>query len=110
MRDAGTDRGDEIATYLHDVPPDVAAEALENGRDQSGTPMAEPWPLERWPDVPTKYVLCRDDRFFPADWIRGVVHDRLAIVAGEIDGGHCPFLSRPKELADRLDDYRKETT
>ena len=110
VRDAGTNGGDEIATFLHDVSPALAAEALANGRDQSGTPMAEPWPLERWPDVPTKYVLCRDDRLFPADWIGGVVRDRLGIVADEIDGGHCPFLSRPKDLADRLDHYWKETT
>lgn len=47
----GTD--DEIVTFLHDVEPDLAAEALAKGRDQSGTPMTEPWPLEAWPDVPT---------------------------------------------------------
>ncbi len=112
VRDAGTDGDgdDEVATFLHDVPPELAAEALANGRDQSETPMAEPWPLERWPDVPTKYVLCRDDRFFPAEWIGGVVRDRLGIVAEEIDGGHCPYLSRPNELAERLDNYWKETT
>jgi pimeloyl-ACP methyl ester carboxylesterase len=54
----------------------------------------------------TRYLLCRDDRFHPAAWLRKVVRDRLGITADELDGGHCPHLSRPEELADRLDAYR----
>ena len=96
---------DEIATFLHDVPPALAAEAIERGRPQSGTPMEKPWPLEAWPDVPTKFILCRDDRFFPADFMRRVVRERLGIDPDEIAGSHCVALSRPKELADRLEEY-----
>ena len=48
---------DEIALFLHDAPPELAAAALENGRDQAATPMLEPWPLDAWPDVPTRYLL-----------------------------------------------------
>jgi len=70
--------------------------------------MLEPWPLDAWPDVPTRYLLCRDDRMFPAEWTRRVVRERLGISPDEIDGGHCPFLSRPKELAERLAAYRGE--
>jgi pimeloyl-ACP methyl ester carboxylesterase len=98
----------DIATFLHDVPPELAAEALARGRNQSGTPMHEPWPLDAWPDVPTRYLLCRDDRFFPAEWTRRMVRQRLGITPDEIDGGHTPALSRPKELADRLDAYASE--
>jgi pimeloyl-ACP methyl ester carboxylesterase len=94
---------DEIALYLHDVPPDLAAEALAKGRDQTMTPMREPWPLDAWPDVPTRYLLCRDDRMFDADWTRRMVRDRLGIEADEIDGSHCVYLSRPAELAARLE-------
>jgi pimeloyl-ACP methyl ester carboxylesterase len=94
---------DEIALYLHDVPPDLAAEALAKGRDQTMTPMREPWPLDAWPDVPTRYLLCRDDRSLPADWVRRMVRDRLGIEADEIDGGHSVYLSRPAELAARLE-------
>jgi len=94
---------DEIALYLHDVPPDLAAEALAKSRDQTMTPVREPWPLDAWPEVPTRYLLCRDDRSFPADWTRRMVRDRLGIEADEIDGGHCVYLSRPAELAARLE-------
>ena len=98
-----TDGMDRV--FLHDVPPEVADEARRRGKNQSGTPFERPWPLERWPDVPTRFLLCRDDRFFPADFQRRVVSDRLGIVPDEMDGGHLPALARPKELAERLSDY-----
>lgn len=97
-----------IATFLHDVPRALALEALSKGRDQAGKPMAERWPLDSWPDVPTRYVLCRDDRMFPAEWTRRVVRQRLGIDPDEIESGHCPALSRPVELVDRLEVYRRE--
>jgi len=52
--------------------------------------------------VPTHALVCRDDRLFPADWMRGVVRDRLGIEADELPSGHCPMLSIPEEFADRL--------
>jgi pimeloyl-ACP methyl ester carboxylesterase len=104
-REQGGDDDSEIAVFLHDVTPELAAEALANARDQAATPMLEPWPLDAWPDVPTRYLLCLDDRMFPAEWTRRLVRERLGITPDEIDGGHSPFLSRPKELADRLEAY-----
>jgi len=104
-----TDEDDDVFTlFLHDLPPDLAAQAMTKGRAQSGTPFERPWPLEAWPDVPTKFLLCRDDRFFPAEFMRRVVRERLGIIPDEMDGGHLPALSRPKELADRLEAYRTE--
>ncbi len=94
-----------VATYFHDVPPALAAEAMARERRSADRPMRDPWPLEAWPDVPTKYLLCRDDRYLPAEWTRRLVRDRLGIVPEEIDGGHCPFFARPVELADRLEAY-----
>ena len=99
------DAGDTIALFYHDVPPELAAEALEHGRTQADAPSEEPWPLKRWPDVPTRFLLCRQDRLLPAEWLGGVVRDRLGIDPDEIDAGHCVALSRPRELADRLDAY-----
>jgi pimeloyl-ACP methyl ester carboxylesterase len=91
----------EETLFTHDVPPEVLA-AHEPPRDQTGTLFEEPWPLAAWPDVPTRFVLCRDDRFFPAAWLRGVVEDRLGVEPVEIPGGHCAFFSRPRELAQAL--------
>jgi pimeloyl-ACP methyl ester carboxylesterase len=99
------DEDDEIAVFMHDVAPQLARVAMGRGRVQSGTPMAEPWPLKAWPDVPTRYLVCRDDRFFPAPFARAMARERLGIVPDEIDGSHCVYLSRPGELADRLEAY-----
>jgi pimeloyl-ACP methyl ester carboxylesterase len=97
--------GDVAATFYHDVPPALAAEAMRRSRRQSDTPGEEPWPPTAWPDVPTRFLLCRDDRLLPADFLRRVVSERLGFDPDEIDGGHCVALSRPQELAQRLDDY-----
>jgi pimeloyl-ACP methyl ester carboxylesterase len=72
--------------------------------------MHEPFPLAVWPNVPTRILLCRDDRLFPASFLRRVAQERLGITPDEIDGGHTPALSRPKELADRLEAYRVSFT
>jgi pimeloyl-ACP methyl ester carboxylesterase len=97
---------DAVETFFHDVPPDVTAEAMARGeRAQSGTPFEKPWPLAAWPAVPTRFLLCRDDRFFPADFQRRVVHERLGITPDEMDGGHLPALAHPRELAERLMSY-----
>jgi pimeloyl-ACP methyl ester carboxylesterase len=98
---------DPMVTFFHDVAPNVVAEAMARGeRAQSGTPFEKPWPLPAWPDVPTRFILCRDDRFFPADFMRRVVRQRLGITPDEMDGGHLPALARPKELVERLEAYR----
>jgi pimeloyl-ACP methyl ester carboxylesterase len=99
---------DDIGHFYHDVPGDLAEEALRRGRRQAEAIGAEPWPLERWPSVPVRFILCRDDRLFPASWLRGVVLDRLGFVADEMDGGHCPALARPAQLVERLESFRVE--
>lgn len=94
-------------TFLHDLPDDVRAQLLAEGEPvQSGTPFARPWPLAAWPDVPTRFLLCRDDRLFPAEFQRRVVERRLGITPDEMPGGHLPALARPAELVERLERYR----
>lgn len=101
---------DPMVDFFHDVPADLVAEAFARGeRAQSETVFEDPWPLESWPDVPTRFLLCRDDRFFPAEFQRRVVADRLGITPDEMDGGHLPALHSPKELVERLEAYRTST-
>ena len=100
--------GSDLAVFYHDVPLELATEALSKGRDQAQKPWQEPWPLDARPDVPTRYLLCRNDRLFPADWTRRVVRERLGIEPDEIESSHCPALSRPVELADCLEGYQAE--
>jgi pimeloyl-ACP methyl ester carboxylesterase len=97
---------DPAVVFAHDLSPELAAASLDHVREQSGTPFEKPWPLDAWPDVPTRFLLCRDDRFFPADFQRRVVLDRLGITPDEMPGGHLPALANPEELVQRLEAYR----
>ena len=99
---------DEFAVYFHDVPPEVVEETKGHALEQSMTPMEQPWPLGSWPDVPTRVLAGRDDRLFPVAFQQRIARERLGIEADEIDGGHMVALSRPKELAQRLEAYRAE--
>jgi len=99
---------DEVAVYMHDVPPEVVEEAANQISQQSMTPMEQPWPLASWPDVPTRVLIGRDDRLFPAAFQLRVAEERLELEGDVIDGGHMVALSRPREVADRLEAYRQE--
>ena len=66
----------------------------------------EPWPLHEWPDVPTRLVLCTEDRLLPAEFLRRVAGDRLGITPDELARGHCPALGHPHALASLLSSYR----
>jgi len=94
--------------FYHDVHPDLAAEAQRRERDETSRALREPWPLAAWPGTPTRYLLCRDDRMFPAAWARRHARERLGIEPDEMDGGHYISLSRPRELAERLSAYAAE--
>ena len=100
--------GGEREIFYDDVPADAVGRVVKRGRRQSDAVGRDSWPLEAWPAVPTRYLLCREDRMFPAEWMREVVRARLGIEPDEIDGGHCPALSRPRQLAERLEGYRVE--
>jgi pimeloyl-ACP methyl ester carboxylesterase len=104
--DGKTGSHDPLVTFYHDVPREVAEQAVrKGGRPQSDTPGRSPWPLSAWPAIPTRFVLCTEDRFFPAGFMRRVVAERLGIVPDQITAGHCVALSRPKELASMLAGY-----
>jgi pimeloyl-ACP methyl ester carboxylesterase len=106
-RDGGlTGHPDPYVSFYHDVPRELAEEAISKQRAHpSQASMVAPWPLDAWPNVPTKFVLCSQDRFFPPDFFRRLVTERLDIVPDEIAAGHCVALSRPKELAGLLESY-----
>jgi pimeloyl-ACP methyl ester carboxylesterase len=64
--------------------------------------MLEICPLKVWPDVPCSYILCTEDRTIQPGWARRTAKERLGVEAVELPGGHCPYVSRPKDLAEVL--------
>jgi pimeloyl-ACP methyl ester carboxylesterase len=88
--------------FLHDVPADIARESERFSGVQTPGMFREPWPLDAWPDVPTRVIAPTDDRLFPLDFQRRVARERLNLDPEELPGGHVPMFSRPRELARRL--------
>ena len=109
-RDGGlTGSEDPLVSFYQDVPRELALQALSRERAHpSPACVAAPWPLQALPEVPTHFVLCSEDRFFPADFMRRVVAERLGVVPDELAAGHCVALSRPKELAGILHGYAQK--
>ncbi|HET9256280.1 MAG TPA: alpha/beta hydrolase [Pseudonocardiaceae bacterium] len=101
-----TGHDDPLISYYNGVPRPLAEEALRRGgRGESSTVWNTRWPLDGWPDVPTRLILCKDDRSFPVAYMRRVAQQRLGTVPDEIPGCHCAALSHPKELSDLLVSY-----
>ena len=96
----GYDPDDMEALFYNGVDPAVVADEVE--RVQSEAPSLAPWPAPALPELPTRFVLFREDRLFPEQFMRSVVADRLGIEPESIPGGHMAMLSHPAELADAL--------
>jgi pimeloyl-ACP methyl ester carboxylesterase len=99
---------DPAVSFYHDVPDKLAEEAQAHERDQRGSWMSGPWHLAAHPRIPTTAIVCRDDAFFPADFMRRQVRDRLGIEPREIAGGHYAPLSNPQGVAEALMDFAAE--
>lgn len=105
-KDGGlTGNKDPLIEYYNGVPKTLAEEALSRARDQSNASYYNPSPMKAHPAVPTKFILCRDDHLFPADFFRRLAPERLGVVPDEIPGCHCVALSHPKEVTDQLVSY-----
>ena len=105
-----TGNDDPFVTFYHDVPRPLAEEAMGRARGESAAAYGSPWPLEALPAVRTHSVLCAQDRFFPAAFLRRLATERLGVTSDAIPGGHCAALSHPQELADLLDGYARTGT
>jgi pimeloyl-ACP methyl ester carboxylesterase len=101
-----TGNSDPYVSFYQDVPRKLAEDAMSRERAHPSTAAMEaPYPLTAWPDVPTRFVLCNEDRFFPPNFFRRLVPERLGIEPDEITAGHCAALSQPKELAKMLTSF-----
>ena len=93
----------DVDTYfLHDVPPEVAADGAPHQREEADVVFTSPCRFERWPEIPIHVVGGADDRFFPIDFQKRVARERLGLELAVVPGGHLCALSRPRELVDHL--------
>jgi pimeloyl-ACP methyl ester carboxylesterase len=88
--------------FYHDCDEATARKAFERLRPTSLTVFTERCPIDRWPDVPSTYILMTEDRAVGQAWSRRVARQRIDADLIELGGSHSPFYSRPLELADIL--------
>ncbi len=89
--------------FMHDATADIAREAIARLRPQCYVVMSEVTPLAAWPDVPSDYLVCADDRALNPEWGRRAARERLGVEPVEVEGDHSPMLSRPTALAAIID-------
>jgi pimeloyl-ACP methyl ester carboxylesterase len=100
---------DPLVEFFHDVSQPVIDDARAQGEPrQSDAVFASVCDFDNWPAVPTRVLVARDDRFFPAEFQRRVARERLGLPADEMPGGHLVALSQPDELTERLVAYAAE--
>jgi pimeloyl-ACP methyl ester carboxylesterase len=87
-----------------DCDSEAADHAVARLRPQAQSPYARPCSLDAFPDTPSTYVVCSEDRLVKPDWSRNVARERLNADLVELPGSHSPFLSRPADLANVLHD------
>jgi pimeloyl-ACP methyl ester carboxylesterase len=89
---------------FHDCDPEALPWALSTLEpiDTSGL-VVQPSPLARWPETPGATIVARGDKTLAPEWIRRQSRRTLGVEAIEVESGHCPHMSRPREIADILE-------
>jgi hypothetical protein len=93
------------AMFMNDASSELAQEAGRHARRQASAPFADQLPQEGWPEVATRSVIARQDRFLPVQFQRQLVRDRLQIEPDEIDGGHLAIRTNPSAVFALLQGY-----
>ena len=88
--------------FYQDLDDTTARRAFERLRPTPLIPFTETCPIDRWPDVPSTFIVMTDDRSVGRDWARRTAQERIHADLIELPGGHSPFYARPVELAEVL--------
>lgn len=98
----GTSRWTDFDVYLrvgyNGRHEDEVRERFRRLRPQGLAAFVAPCPLDALPDVPTRYVLCTQDRIMDNAYWPGAVRERLGVEPVELASSHTPMLDAPGEL------------
>jgi pimeloyl-ACP methyl ester carboxylesterase len=89
---------DAIGVFYNDCERQDAERAVAQLRKQYLKQVDQPYPLEKFPNAPSTYIVCTEDRAITPAWQRRVPAE-LGMDLVEIDASHSPFWSRPSDLA-----------
>lgn len=70
--------------------------------------VTEPASFAEWRRVRTASIVATDDRTLTADWGRRATRRLLGQPPIEIQAGHCPHVSRAREIADILERFASQ--
>ena len=87
-------------------PPQYAALAARLRR-QGRRPSVEPSTIDTLPDTPRTYIACALDGAIAPECQRRMADLELGVKLIEIHSGHSPMLTRPRELAEILDELAR---
>ena len=88
--------------FLHDVPPEIAAEGEPHQRPEADAVFESVCDFTAWPGIPTRVLSGEGDRFFPLDFQRRIARERLGIEPDVLSGGHLLALANPEGVAKYL--------
>lgn len=88
--------------FLHDVPPEVAAEGEPHQRPEANRVFESVCNFTDWPRIPTRVLTGKGDRFFPLAFQQRLARERLGIEPDVLPGGHLLALANPDGVADYL--------
>jgi pimeloyl-ACP methyl ester carboxylesterase len=84
-------------TFMHDCP-ELVDDAKRRLARQSLSITQQPVRASAWQQVPTTYLVCKQDRGTPAERQREFAGRAQTVI--ELDAAHHPFLAQPQSVAD----------
>jgi pimeloyl-ACP methyl ester carboxylesterase len=93
---------DAAELFYNDCEPADAASAAHRLRAQDMTIFTETAPLAPPAGVPTRYILCRQDRAISREWAIRTAREQFGASIEEFDASHSPFWSRPADFVELL--------
>jgi pimeloyl-ACP methyl ester carboxylesterase len=98
---------DAADLFYNDCKSVDAELATQRLSPQDLTIFTECAPARETPLVPTRYVLCRQDRAISPRWATNTAREQFNARIEEFDASHSPFWSRPADFAGLLINKRE---
>jgi len=92
-----------VHDFFEDCALDLQRSAFARFRPQATAPFEAFAPIARYPDVQMHAIVTTEDRIVLKERHSAMIRRRLGIEPVELPGGHCPFYSRPRVLAEAVD-------
>ncbi len=88
--------------FFNDCSLELQQWAFARFRPQATAPFSSYAPIERYPDVPMHAIVGADDHIVLKERHSALIRRRIGIEPVELPGGHCPFVARPRRLAEAM--------